>query len=594
MTPAAVTSMPLRDYQDEAIRALGQLYARGQRRLLVGLPTGTGKTVVFGTLAAKAHAKSAWRVLVLAHRDELIEQAVAKILMIRPDLAMHVGVVKAQRNEWDKDIVVASVQSLHRRRLEQIPRDQFDLVVTDEAHHSAADTYVAILRWLGAAPCLKCEKCGGAGERSAAIGTVGTETCPDCGGSGWQLGVAPTEHEAFSVGVSATLFRADQRNLGDVWQDVAYHRTILEMIAAGHLCDLGGIRVELDLNLDKVKRSRGDYQDGALGEALMDAGAPEHAVEAYREHAEGRKTIVFTPTVALSQAMRDAFVDAGYAAEHVDGTTPIDERRAILRRFHSGETMILSNCAVLTEGFDEPDVACVIMARPTSSKLLYVQCVGRGTRTHPSKRSTRNPDAQWGPGCLVLDLRGNTKKHSLVTIPQLMAEKRADQPAGAGLDPEVIELMEERGLSVVDAIELQDEMVANGTLRATRINLFSQRAGNWIEVDAKTWTLGGTIKAVQEDDQTWRVVVRQRGESARVVAQGLSLEYAQGVAEDQAALLEIGRFVQRDAAWRKRPASDRQRKALWRFGHRTESKQPELLAGEASDLLDAAIAAMDD
>jgi hypothetical protein len=366
------------------------------------------------------------------------------------------------------------------------------------------------------------------------------------------------------------------------------------MIAAGHLCDLGGIRVELDLNLDKVKRSRGDYQDGALGEALMDAGAPEHAVEAYREHAEGRKTIVFTPTVALSQAMRDAFVDAGYAAEHVDGTTPIDERRAILRRFHSGETMILSNCAVLTEGFDEPDVACVIMARPTSSKLLYVQCVGRGTRTHPSKRSTRNPDAQWQPGCLVLDLRGNTKKHSLVTIPQLMAEKRADQPAGAGLDPEVIELMEERGLSVVDAIELQDEMVANGTLRATRINLFSQRAGNWIEVDAKTWTLGGTIKAVQEDDQTWRVVVRQRGESARVVAQGLSLEYAQGVAEDQAALLEIGRFVQRDAAWRKRPASDRQRKALWRFGHRTESKQPELLAGEASDLLDAAIAAMDD
>jgi hypothetical protein len=181
MTPAAVTSMPLRDYQDEAIRALGQLYARGQRRLLVGLPTGTGKTVVFGTLAAKAHAKSAWRVLVLAHRDELIEQAVAKILMIRPDLAMHVGVVKAQRNEWDKDIVVASVQSLHRRRLEQIPRDQFDLVVTDEAHHSAADTYVAILRHFGAAPCLACEKCGGAGERSAAIGTVGTETC-DCGG----------------------------------------------------------------------------------------------------------------------------------------------------------------------------------------------------------------------------------------------------------------------------------------------------------------------------------------------------------------------------------------------------------------------------
>jgi superfamily II DNA or RNA helicase len=448
VTPAALTSMPLRDYQDEAIRALGQLYARGQRRLLVGLPTGTGKTVVFGTLAAKAHAKSAWRVLVLAHRDELIEQAVDKILMIRPELAMSIGVVKAQRNEWDREIVVGSVQSLHARRLAQIPRDHFDLVIVDEAHHSAADSYLRILRHFGAAPCLPCPKCEGSANMGE--GTAG-EPCDGCE-NGWQLGITPTEHEAFAVGVSATLFRADQRSLGDLWQDVAYHRTILEMIAEGHLCDLGGIRVELEgLDLDGVRRSRGDYQDGALGEAMLDAGAPEHAVEAYREHAEGRKTIVFTPTVALSEAMRDAFCDAGYAAEHVDGTTPLEERRAILRRFHAGETMIVCNCAVLTEGFDEPDVACVIMARPTTSKNLYVQCVGRGTRTHPSKRSTKNPDAQWGPGCLVLDMRGNTRKHSLVTVPQLMAERRADQPAGAGLDPEVIAEMEARGLSAVEA-----------------------------------------------------------------------------------------------------------------------------------------------
>lgn len=585
MTPAATTSIALRDYQQEAIAALGAAYASGTRRTLVGLPTGCGKTVVFGTLASRAHAKSGWRVLVLAHRDELIEQAVDKLHMIRPDLAMYTGVVKAQRNEWDRDVVVASVQSLHARRLAQIPRDRFDLVVVDEAHHSAADSYVRILRHFGAAPCVPCDQC----PATDAI-------CEHCNGSGWQLGVAPTEHQAFSVGVSATLFRADSRSLGDLWEGVAYHRTILEMIAAGHLCDLGGIRVELEgLDLDGVRRSRGDYQDGALGEAMMDAGAPEHAVEAYRDHADGRKTLIFTPTVALSQAMRDAFVDAGYAAEHVDGTTPIDERRAILRRFASGETMILSNCAVLTEGFDQPDVACVIMARPTTSKNLYVQCCGRGTRTHPSKRSTRNPDAQWQPGCLVLDMRGNTRKHSLVTVPQLMAERREDG-TGAGLDPEVVEIMERDGLSTIGAIELQDEMIATGRLRATRINLFSQRRGNWIEVDERTWTLGGDVVVRQDVDQTWRVVQNkwdaETRQATRVdLGSGLSLEYAQGVAEDAVARTPRGRFIGRDQTWRSRPASARQRDLLRKWRRRSLAAQDSLTAGEASDAIDAAIAA---
>jgi superfamily II DNA or RNA helicase len=532
--------LPLRDYQVAALDAVRDAYRKGVQRQLLALPTGAGKTVILGTLAARAHDKSGWRVLILAHRDELITQAVDKLCMVRPELAMSIGVVKASRDEWQKDVVVASVQSLHRKRLERIPRDSFDLIVVDEAHHAAADTYQAILRWFGGLD---------------------------------PLDEGPAPKRPMVLGVTATPERADSKSLADTWQDVVYHRSILDMIREGYLCDAKGVAVQLDMNLDDVKQSRGDYQDGALGAALEAAEAPRAAAAAYMEHAKGRKAIVFTPTVALSEQMRDEFQAWGVACEHLDGTTPQDERRGILHRLSTGETQVVTNCGVLTEGFDEPSVSCIIMARPTRSRVLYVQCVGRGFRLHPDKAPT-GPT----PGLLVIDLMGNTTRHSLVGVPKLVADQ---------LEAEVVEAMEVEGLSVEEAIDRQNDWARQGRLVAKQIDLFKRSAVNWQQVSATRWTLGGVLVVQMDTDGRWSAAHRTR-DSERTLGSGLDVDYARGLCEDYARKHRMERLVDPKAEWRALPASQSQRRALWALGERGLSRRGELTRGEASDAIDVA------
>jgi ATP-dependent helicase IRC3 len=559
-------TLPLFDYQTEAIAAVRAKLREGVIRQAIGLPTGTGKTIVFGTMVASARKRSDWRTLILAHRDELIQQAVDKVLMIDPDLWADVGVVKAERNEWDKPIVVASVQSLHARRLEQLPRDLFQLGVIDEAHHAAADTYQAVIRHFGF-------------HRDD-----------------------PLPSAKLLLGVSATLERNDSRALADTFDEVVYSRSILEMIAGGRLCDLGGIAVRVEgLNLDDVKSSRGDWQDGDLGDAMEAAHAPEQAVEAWLEHAQGRKTIAFTPTVRLSERIAAAFADAGVAAEHLDGTTPLDRRRAMLERFASGETLVLSNCGVLTEGFDEPSVQCVLMARPTRSRGLYVQCVGRGTRLHQSKANVQTQPGEdvYRPGCLVLDLAGAATKHTLVSVPRLVA--------GQGIDEQVAAMMDAEGLSVVQGLERQNELARTGKLVARQIDLFRQRKVAWRQAAPDVWTLAGRIIVRQDADQTWRVIdkgARARdaqgeraavaAQPARLLAERLTLEYAMGVGEQASRELDLGTLVAKNAGWRRQPASEPQRRALYRFGKRALSQRDDLTKGEAGDVLDVLVALAED
>lgn len=547
------TNVELRDYQNEAIDAVRAAFKAGTDRPLIGLPTGTGKTVVFGSIAAAARPR--WRTLILAHRDELITQAADKLAMIDPELALATGIVKAGQDEHDKPIVIASVQTLARQaRLDRIARDAFDLIVVDEAHHAAADSYQRILRHFGALPALD-------GEDEAPR----TTRC---------------------IGVTATPERADEKKLGETFDEVVYHRSILDMIQRGYLCNLTGITVKLEeLDLTGVKQSRGDYQDGALGDALEEAHAPEAAVETWLEHAKGRKTIIFTPTIALSLRMVEEFAAAGVAIEHVDGETPLDERRAILRRFSSGETLVVSNCGVLTEGYDEPSVSCILMARPTRSRILYVQCIGRGTRRHPDK-ATEALDGHDGatPGCLVIDLMGNTGRHSLISIPRLIR--------GGDVDDQIIDELEaEEGVfDVVGAMQRQEEAVRTGRLVAAQVDLFRRSSVNWQRAGETRWTLGGSLIVEQAPgESTWNVIYRDR-QDTRILATGMNLEYAQGVAEDHDKRHGVKAFTDKKARWRAEPASDGQRTALYRWGKRGLSRQPGLTKGEASDALDVAIA----
>jgi len=232
-----MTILKLRDYQTEAIAAVRRAWSTGTRRPAVVLPTGSGKTVIFAGLAAEMHGRGV-RSVVLAHRDELIEQAAHKVKAVAPHL--RVGIVKGTRREIrGRDVIVASVQSLTRaERRAELAAAGPRLVIVDEAHHAVANTYMAILRDLG---CF----------------------------------VEDPMEGAYALGVTATLGRSDRVALGQVWQDVVYKRDIVSMIRAGYLVNAKGARVRVEgLDLGRVKRTGGDFQDAALSEAMHEALAP--------------------------------------------------------------------------------------------------------------------------------------------------------------------------------------------------------------------------------------------------------------------------------------------------------------------------------
>ncbi len=312
------TALALRPYQKEAIAAIEQALKRGVRRPMLMLPTGCGKTCVFASLIAKRGGSA----LVLAHRDELLRQAADKIQAADPTLALGVGFVAAERDDVAAPVVVGSVQTLAQsRRLGRLPQ-QFDTVVVDEAHHASARSYRRILSHLEPSPLI--------------------------------------------FGVTATPQRSDGSLLGEVWEQIVYQRGIAEMIRAGYLADIRGIRVGLEsVDLDNVAQSGGDYQADALGAALEQAAAPRHVLAAYQAHAQDRTAVVFVPTVALARHMADVFRAAGIRAEALDGTTPGEQRRAILERLQTGQTRVLVDVGVLTEGVDVPSVSCVVIATPT-------------------------------------------------------------------------------------------------------------------------------------------------------------------------------------------------------------------------------------
>ena len=247
----------------------------------------------------------------------------------------------------------------------------------DEAHHSAAETYMHVLKQLG------CFRAGG----------------------------------PLLLGVTATPDRGDNKRIAHtIYQEQVYTKSMRDLIDDGYLCDVRARAIMLDADLSRVRTTGGDFQADELTDVLMGAGAIPHIVAAYEQFAENRTGLVFTPSVAMAYKMATLFREKGIAAEAIDGTTHPELRRATLRRLAAGITRIVVNCAVLTEGFDEPSISCVIIARPTQSRPLFVQMIGRGLRIHPGKSD-----------CLILDLVANCGNHDVASIPDIFglpAEQR--------------------------------------------------------------------------------------------------------------------------------------------------------------------------
>jgi len=516
-TPSA--SLDLRPYQREALGAVAAAEQRGVRRTLVALPTGTGKTVIFSHLI---HARGG-RALVLAHRDELLGQAADKLTRVDP--ATPVGLVRAELDQVHAPIIAASIQTLARdARLARLGTD-FHTIVVDEAHHAAAPTYRRVLEHLGA--------------------------FEDAG--------------PLVVGFTATPERGDRVGLGCVFEEIVYRRTLLDMLRAGYLCDLRAVQVTLEADLSQVRVRGGDFAEGELAAALLEANAPEHVAEALGEHAAGRKMLVFVPGVELAYETAGALCAAGIRAEALDGTTPRDERWAILARLRSGQTRAVVNCAVLTEGFDEPSVNCVVVARPTKSAPLYTQMIGRGTRMYPGKAD-----------CLILDLVGASTRHELVTAATLIGLAPCDL-AGGRLVSEAVTEREARGYDIAD-----------GRLVSRAVDLFDRHALHWVTDGGRfSLSLGDGMLVLQEVASGWQVLRLGHGGTRQVVASGLDLGYAQGIAEDLVREAKAAALVDPNARWRHRPATPKQLDTLRRMRVRVDGS---LSAGRASELIGAAIA----
>lgn len=525
VTQAAPGGIRLRDYQTEAIEAVFKAWDSGVQRPAVVLPTGAGKTVVFSHLIKKwrelldtddPRMGRGARVMVLVHRDELADQAIKKISDSSPGLM--VGKVKAAERHVHADVMVCSVQTLARgtalRQLNasQAVHGRIGLIITDECHHASAQSYRTTY-----------------------------DAFPD----------------ALNLGVTATMARGDGEGLGDVWEEVVFSRSILWMMSRKYLAPVRTRQVHVkELDMAGVKTSRGDYAAGDLGRAMLEAEADKAIPRAVKEHAEGRPGIVFTPTMATAEATAEALNSAGIRTAVVTGETPKEERHRIFDDFRHGRVQYLSNCMVLTEGFDAPWAEVAVIARPTKSAPLYTQMVGRVLRTWPGKKDA-----------LVLDLVGASanKIRTLIDLePGLVKEIRE----GETLEEAVVREDEEGGSPAPDA-----PRAVAFDLKSKEVDMFAASETVWLRTYAgiNFIAVGDTtvflFKSL-ENPAALDVVTLIKGARTPVrhpvhrnLDPGMAMAWGEVVAED------MGAFpVVKSASWRKAKPSEKQVALAERLG----------------------------
>lgn len=352
--------MELRPYQETARQKVQEEWKEGKKRTLLVLPTGTGKTIVFSKII-EDRVKKGERILVIAHRGELLEQASDKLYK---STGLKTATEKAEQTSLGSfyRVVVGSVQTLQReKRLNQFPPEYFDTIIIDEAHHAISDGYQRVLKHF---------------------------------------------EDANVLGVTATPDRGDMRNLGSYFESLAYEYSLPEAIKSGYLSPIKALTIPLKLDLSNVKQQAGDFSTKDLGTALDPY--LEQIAEEMKKQCLNRKTVVFLPLVKTSQKFRDILNKHGFKAAEVNGEST--DREQVLKDYEEGKYNVLCNSMLLTEGWDCPSVDCVIVLRPTKVRALYSQMVGRGTRLAPGKKEL-----------LLLDFLWHTERHELCHPANLIA-----------------------------------------------------------------------------------------------------------------------------------------------------------------------------
>lgn len=539
----------LRGYQRECLRAIGEGWKRGVRRQLISLPTGTGKTVIFASFPNYFRMRK--RMLVLAHREELLQQARDKMRRANPDLKIEIEQA-AQKASSDSDVVIASIPTLGRlnsQRLLNLDPNDFYLIVIDEAHHAAAPTYRRVLE---------------------------------------HLGVFDAQSRKLLAGFTATPKRSDGQGLDEVFQEIVFSRNLPEMVEQGYLAPLAGRRIETDVDLSQVKKRLGDFVVRQLALAVNIEERNALVIDVYREHLEGRPTLCFCVDVTHAEELARAFQQEGIPAEAVIGRHDRRTRSRTLESFRKGEIDVLTNCMVLSEGFDEPSISGIILARPTRSALLYTQMIGRGTRPYPAKKQT-----------IVVDIVDVTKDHGLVTLPSLFAlDSRFDMEGSTIAEIEqALEWVDanrpwvrvDLALSLSDLRQRCKTIDLKGLETPPEVRGLSSNA--WTKVGRAKYRLGigkGETLSIQTNLLgQWECSLRQPGHRriSSIVDPATSLDKAVQSADE---FLEANRsdrrpLIARTKAWRRYPASPRQLELLKSQGF---SAPKGITKGQASHLLD--------
>lgn len=386
----------LRPYQKAAQEAILNTWNTGIGKTLLVLPTGTGKTIVFANVISE-RVKRGDRVLILAHREELLNQAADKL---ERATGLGCALEKAQSsslNTWF-NVTIGSVQTLQNpKRLNQFPADYFGTIVVDEAHHAISPSYRRIIDYFA---------------------------------------------DAKLLGVTATADRGDKRDLGELFETIAYEYTLPAAIREGYLCPIKALTLPLDIDLSGVSVSAGDFQASDLGNTLEQY--LERIAQLMQKHCANRKTVVFLPLIATSQKMCGILNAAGFRCAEINGDSA--DRAEILAKFHRGEYNCLCNAMLLTEGWDEPSVDCIVCLRPTKIRSLYAQIVGRGTRLSPETGKT---------DLLLLDFLWHTERHELCRPAHLVCQNE-------DLSKRVAEILAEQSQDgPVDLLE-EEEAAENG------------------------------------------------------------------------------------------------------------------------------------
>jgi ATP-dependent helicase IRC3 len=457
------STLRLRPYQLAAQKAIVEERKRGFRVQLVSLATGLGKSVVIATLPELLELRPSDVTLVVAHRDELIQQLVEKMKAQNPDAV--VGVEKADDYASDEcTIIVATVQTLTGPRLSRFVTKfgrRIALFVIDEAHHAAAPTYRAIL-----------DK------------------------------ILMKRPDATVIGFTATPQRGDGARLVDIFPDIVYSMDARAGIEAGYLVPVRSYAVATETNLDEVSSRGGDFVLGQLADAVDTEERNKRVVDAYAQLTPGMKTLVFTASVEHARHVAKLFKDAGVKAAFASGDTPQAEREAIVDGFRGHKVDVLVNCGLYLEGFDVPSIAVIINARPTKSTTLYTQVTGRGLRpldeyaymlselpTPEARRSMIAMSAK--PYAIIIDIVDLARRHQLVTLPVLW-----------GLPAQI----DAQGRPISDVARQYEELFERSPREAARVRTAEQVETALIELDEAAKPKSNAAAAWQQvGPEHWRL-----------------------------------------------------------------------------------------